>query len=42
MEKEAGKHLILPFSEEMLLADLNPETAHADEIAVVTIEESGS
>lgn len=40
-EDHPGKRLGLPFSEEMLLAGLDPDTAHADEIASPVGGESG-
>lgn len=39
--EQSGKLLNLPFNEAMLLAGLTPETAHADEIAIVTGAETG-
>ncbi|MFC1776961.1 MazF family transcriptional regulator [Pseudomonadota bacterium] len=39
--EQADKRLKLPFSEAMLLADLTPETVHADELAAVTSVELG-
>jgi len=39
--ERADKRLKLPFSESMLLADLTPETVHADELAAVTSLELG-
>ncbi len=38
--EQPGKRLSLPFNEEMLLVGLTPGTVHADEIAVVTVEET--
>ncbi len=35
------KHLKLPFSEVSLIADLSPETAHADELALPSAKEWG-
>jgi antitoxin MazE len=35
------KHLKLPFSEASLIADLNPETSHADELALPSDKEWG-
>jgi len=37
--EKAASHLNLPFSEEDLIRGLNPATAHADELAVVTASE---
>lgn len=36
-----GKRLRLPYSEEELLADLDPDTAHADELATPVAAEMG-
>lgn len=36
-----GKRLRLPYSEEELLADLDPDTAHADELATPVATEMG-
>jgi len=35
------KHLKLPFSEASLIADLSPETAHCDELALPSGKEMG-
>ena len=38
---EQKKRLKLPFSESMLVADLTPDAAHADELAMATSTELG-
>jgi antitoxin MazE len=40
-KESRSKRLKLPFSEAALLADLTPETAHADELALPTDKEVG-
>ncbi|WP_252178999.1 hypothetical protein [Endozoicomonas sp. 4G] len=37
-----SKKLNLPYSEKSLLRGLNPETVHADELAILSEAESGS
>jgi len=42
LAEQPGQRLDLPFSEADLVRGLNPETAHADEIAVPTDAEIGN
>lgn len=37
---QPAKRLNLPFNEKTLIAGLNPKTAHADEIAIITDAET--
>ena len=39
--KQRGKHMLLPFTEEELIAGLTPELAHADELPKVLSTELG-
>jgi hypothetical protein len=39
--RSPGRKPQLPYSEKELLADLNPETAHADELATPLAKEMG-
>ncbi len=41
LQEPQAKRLKLPFSEDMLLADLTPETAHCDELALPSGKELG-
>ena len=41
LQEPQAKRLKLPFNEAMLLADLNPETAHCDELALPSAKEVG-